>query len=176
MKKINKVLGLLLCASFVCANPVIYAQEQDDIYYTAIDISGVANAPVYAKEGDTWSGNYVATAPDKGRGIDYDSMKELLTDGVFENNNTPYKFDVEINKNTAISTGGLRFDHNDNGVVRGITKNYNYTGVDVDIADGRYSGLKILASATGNRPRGLLKNNGFADADTTNWDNTSKRR
>ncbi len=174
MKKINKVSGLLLCASLICTNPVIYAQEQDDISYTTIDISSVANAPIYAKEGDTWSGNYVATAPDKGRGIDYDSMKELLTDGVFEHNNTPYKLDVEINKNTAISTGGLRFDHNDNGEVRGITQNYNYTGVDVDIADGRYSGLKILASATGNRPHGLLKNNGFADADITNWNNTSK--
>ncbi len=173
----KKIINALLCTALLVSNltAVSYAEESDKNNYTTIDISSVANAPIYAKEGDTWSGNYVATAPEKGRGIDYDSMQALLTNSVFEHNNTPYKFDVATNKNTAISTGGLKTQYVDNGVTRGITQNYNYTGVDVDIADGCYSELKILASAAeGNRPYGLLKNNGFAESDIANWNNTSK--
>ena len=166
MKKSNKILGIFLSVSLVCANPVIYAEEHDDISYTTIDISGVANAPIYAKEGDVWFENYVSTAPDKGRGIDYDSMKALLDNGVYTHNNTPYIFDVETNKNTAISTGGLRIDYTVDGIKYDvITQFYNYTGVDVGVEEGCYTELKILASASGNRAKSLLKNNGFADTD-----------
>ena len=84
----KKIINALLCTALLVSNltAVSYAEELDKNNYTTIDISNVANAPIYAKEGDRWSENYVATAPSKGYGIDLDTMKNQLTNGQLINN------------------------------------------------------------------------------------------
>ena len=170
----KKIINALLCTALLVSNltAVSYAEEADKNNYTEIDISSVANAPVYAKEGDNWS-SYSATAPNAGYGIDVDVMSAKLTNGKLIYGETPYLMSVKTGENTAINTGGATdwtFKRNE----KGVTNPYNYTGTNVDVADGYYSSLKVLASATGSFAQDILKARN-ADADnTTGWVNASK--
>ncbi len=170
----KKIINVLLCAALAVSNftVVSYAEESDKNNYTTIDISSVANAPIYAKEGDNWS-SYSATAPNAGYGIDVDVMSAKLTNGKLIYGETPYLMSAKTGENTAINTGGATdWTFKRNG--KGVTNPYNYTGTNVDVADGYYSSLKVLASATGNFAQDILKARN-ADADnTTGWVNASK--
>ncbi len=177
----KKIISTLICAALVMSNitTLSFAEEQDNSNYTTIDISSVANAPTYAKDGDVWKDTYVASTTNRGIGIELGTMQSKLTNGVLTHNGTPYKMTVETGKNTAINTGGrsaiFKSTKCNEGAFNGVSNEYNYTGIDINVEDGYYSSLKILASATGgDYAKCVLKNLNADETECNTWDNSSK--
>ncbi len=180
----KKVLSMVLAASVIMANAAAVSAEENETLYQTIDISSMANKMIYAKKGDTAYkakvfGHWLTDAT----GIDIDRFKNLVnrnngalqtahekslqwdeewtdekTENVLNFGGVRYKMNVETNKNTAIATSGEA----------------KLTGVDVPVASGSYTQLKLLAS--GESSKGYFEYTGTDDekAHCSEWENRSK--
>ena len=188
----KKILSVILGVSMVFANAttVIHAESTDNVLYRTVDITPFANVGVFAKYGDLKSDYTENGIMGYGKDYPFDADKFKSLEGVSGAKGksvswvTSWTDDMKTN---TLKIGEVPYILNvtpkaKNGILTGKT---NYTvsgynndaarmsGIDVNIADGNYTELKLLASAPNATTYKFL--NEKKDSDKDNWtDNDAK--